>query len=138
MIKIRFAPARRRAAAPSAAPRARRGFSLVELIVAMLLLSVGVLGLAGVSAYAMRQSNTAQQRNAATLVAESRMEELRSRACANITSGSATTNNLAETWTVTATNSTTRTVTGRVIFNRRSGKNTRPDTISTQTTILCQ
>ena len=134
MIRLVASRARR-----TARPRTRRGFTLVELIVAMLLLSVGVLGLAGVSAYAIRQSNTAQSRNLATNVAESRMEELRSRSCASITAGSATTNGVSESWTVDASNANTksRTVTGRFIFTRRSGKNTRPDTITAQTTLLC-
>lgn len=138
MNRFHLVTSRRHRATASATRRTRRGFSLVELMVAMVLLAIGVLGLAGVSAYAVRQTNTAQARNAATLIAESRMEELRSRTCANVTAGTRTLpNGIVESWNVAAINSTTRSVTGRVIFTRRSGRIARPDTIFTQTTILC-
>ena len=48
---------RRRASGPEPliAKNGRAGFSMIEVIVAMLILTVGVLGLAGTTAYIVRQ-----------------------------------------------------------------------------------
>jgi type IV pilus modification protein PilV len=128
--------ARRRATGASGIPRGRRGFSLVELMVAMMLLTVGVLGLASVSAYAIRQDSVATRANSATLVAQSRMERLRSRRCDDIVSSSSpvTTNNVTESWTVTNVGAKTKTVKGTFTYKTRRGA-TR--TIEEYTTILC-
>lgn len=126
--------ARRHAA--GRAPRGRRGFSLIELMVAMMLLTVGVLGLASVSAYAIRQDSVATRANSATLVAQSRMERLRSKRCADIASSSSpvTTGNVTESWTVTNVGSKTVTVKGTFTYKTRRGQ-TR--TFEESTTILC-
>lgn len=55
----------------------RRGFTIVEVLVAIVLLAIGVLGIAGVSAMALRQTSIADQQNVAALVAQSRMERYR-------------------------------------------------------------
>ena len=128
------ASARRRAAGRPRTSRGRRGFSLVELMVAMMLLTVGVLGLASVSAYAIRQDSVATRANSATLVAQSRMERLRSRRCVDIAAGTATTNNVTESWTVTSVGSKTVTVKGTFTYKTRRGQ-TR--TFEESTTILC-
>jgi len=62
----------------------RRGFTIVEVIVAMVLLAVGVLGVAGVSVMAMRQTADADQQNVGALVAQSYMERFRGLACSRI------------------------------------------------------
>lgn len=41
---------------PSAGTRSRGGFSLIEVIIAMIILTVGVLGLAGTTAFIVRQT----------------------------------------------------------------------------------
>jgi len=130
------ASARRRATTDSRTPRGRRGFSLVELMVAMMLLTVGVLGLASVSAYAIRQDSMATRANSATLVAQSRMERMRSRRCADIASSSSpvTTGNVTESWTVTNVGAKTVTVKGTFSYKTRRGT-TR--TFEETTTITC-
>ena len=129
-----LAPSRRR----RPATRARRGFSLVELIVAMLLLAIGVLGLAGVSAYAIRQSSSANIRNVAAIVAQSRMEDLRSRGCpvAGNPSPAPVTKGVTETWAPLVGTTTTRVI-GNFTFSRRSGKNPVTETITDTTYVLC-
>lgn len=85
--------------------RARRGMTLVELMVAVLLLSIGLLGLAGFS-YAMTQqqkSSLRQQR--AALVAQSRLDSLSSVSCqllapGGMQTGSAVTQGVSERWVI--------------------------------------
>ncbi len=71
--------------------RARRGgFTLVELMVAVLMLTVAMLGLLSTSAAITRMMGKSGRRALAASVAESRFEKLRSVDCTLITSGSAT------------------------------------------------
>ena len=90
--------------------RSRRGFTLVELIVAIIILVIGVLGLASASAYVMRQIAGSSLQNRAAALAQSRFERLRSQSCASLTSGSAVTSGITERWTVTMLNRSARLV----------------------------
>lgn len=92
--------ARRRTRARRA-PRA--GFTLVELVVAILILTVGILGLASTAAIVTRNMGSAAQQTIAAQTAQSRFETLRSNYnCAALSSGSATAGkNVREWWTVT-------------------------------------
>lgn len=85
-------PARRRRA------RSRRGFTLVELMVAIIIMTVGVLGLASTSAVVARMVGGGGQQTIAANVASSRFERLHSVQCSAITSGSATTRGMTEHW----------------------------------------
>jgi len=67
---------------PRAAAAAREGFTLVELLVAIVILSVGVLGLASTAAVVTRQIGGGAQQTRAAAVAQTRFEELRSMPCA--------------------------------------------------------
>ena len=58
--------------------RPTAGFTLVELMVAIVVLSVGMLGLAMVLMSSMRSLRLASSRSEATAIAESKLEELRS------------------------------------------------------------
>jgi prepilin-type N-terminal cleavage/methylation domain-containing protein len=82
-------------------PRDRAGFTLVELMVGMMVMTVGVLGLAGTSAVVMRQMNESGSMNVASSVGQARIEKLRLASCTVATSGSATTRGIAESWTLT-------------------------------------
>jgi type IV pilus assembly protein PilV len=89
----------------AAARRDRSGFTLVELMVAMMLLSVGMLALASSSAVVIKQMTEAGTMSVASSVAQTRMERLRTAAstcaAAAAVNGNATTRGVTESWTIT-------------------------------------
>jgi type IV pilus assembly protein PilV len=54
----------------------RRGFSLVEVLIAMVVLSIGMMGLATLQVRAMRSNDLANRTTQATNLAQVKMEEL--------------------------------------------------------------
>lgn len=58
--------------------RANRGFSLVEVLVAMTILSIGILGIATLTGTALKTSSYSQALTQAVHLAEDRLEALRS------------------------------------------------------------
>lgn len=71
---------RRRLARRPRGPRgSRAGFTLISVIIAMVLLSVGVLALAGATQVSMRVVNTENLRNASLQLARSYLEQVRGR-----------------------------------------------------------
>lgn len=72
---LRFAPSRRRRTA--APDRARRGFSIVEAIIAIVMLAFGVLAMASSSAMTIREMRTASQRVKDASQAATYFEQLR-------------------------------------------------------------
>ena len=84
----------------------RRGFSLIEVVVAILILAVGVLGLAATSSVVTRQIGGGAQQNTAANLAASRFEQMRARLCTSLTSAASAvkTNGISERWTVVAVN----------------------------------
>ncbi len=81
----------------------RRGFTIVEAMAAIVILSIGVLALGGTAALVARLLNRADQQTAAALAAQARFERLRATPCANIASGSAVVGAVRERWTVMGT-----------------------------------
>ncbi|MGH7695572.1 MAG: type IV pilus modification PilV family protein [Gemmatimonadaceae bacterium] len=84
----------------------RKGLSLVELIVAMVMLSVGLLGLASLSVRLSKQHNSSASQQFAALVVQSRFDSLSSIHCqalapSGTVSGTATTRGVVEKWTIT-------------------------------------
>jgi type IV pilus modification protein PilV len=79
-----------------------RGFSLVEVIVAILILTVGVLGLAAAATAVTRMTGEGGRSGGAAAVASSRFERLRATACASLASGTATSGKYSESWIVSA------------------------------------
>lgn len=57
-------------------PRSSQGFALIEVLVSLLIFSLGVVGLMGVQAHALRTSNDAQDRSEAALLAQSLSSEM--------------------------------------------------------------
>lgn len=57
-----------RHARSSAAPRRQRGFSLLEILVTMLILTIGLLGLAGLQVFAQRMGQESYQRAQAMVI----------------------------------------------------------------------
>ena len=79
----------------------RKGFTLVETIVALVLVQFGLLAVAATSAMAMRDMAIAARAANAREVVRDRLELLRSTACAANTAGSRATRGLTESWRVT-------------------------------------
>lgn len=93
----------------SAARRARRdrkGMTLVELLVAMILLGVGLLALAGLSLVLNAQARSARLQQVASMAVQSRIDSLSSIRCQALApsgtqSGIAVANGITERWQVT-------------------------------------
>ena len=66
-------------AAAESAPRARAGFTMPELLIAIILISVGLLSLAGGATGVLRQMRWGNQSALAAIVATQRMEIIRDR-----------------------------------------------------------
>ena len=84
---------------------ARRGFTLVEVMVAIVILSIGILGLAATAGVVVRQMTGAVHQSVASTVAYSRMEKIRTSNCVAMkdSSGTATTRNVKEKWVIVGT-----------------------------------
>ena len=82
----------------------RRGFTLVELMVTVFLLSVAITGLVGTSSAVSRMMGGSIREASAASLASSRFETLRGSQCTGIVSGTATTRGTTEKWVVTTIN----------------------------------
>ncbi len=60
------------------------GFTMIEVLIALLVLALGILGLAGLQATSLRGGMSAQQASQATLIAYDMMDRLRSNRSAAI------------------------------------------------------
>jgi prepilin-type N-terminal cleavage/methylation domain-containing protein len=78
----------------------RAGLTLIEVIVAMLLFSVGALGMAAASAAISKQMTISLMRSRAAAIARTRDEEAHSTGCVGIASGSETKLGITSMWTV--------------------------------------
>lgn len=119
---MRFSSRSYRATLRPVAARARRdGFTLAEVVIAMVILSVGLLALASGSMGVIRQMRSGNQAAMAAMVAQSRMEKMRSRTCSSISTGTATTNGMAEKWSVSSLSARISAVTETVTYVPRPG-----------------
>jgi hypothetical protein len=84
------------------ARRSRRGATLVELLVALLLFDMSLLSLVAMSAVAVRRVGEAGRRNRAAIAASSRLEWLAAGSCSSAPSGAATLERgVTERWSTT-------------------------------------
>ena len=79
---------------------ARSGFTLLEVLVALVILGVGILGLSANAALVARLIGDGSRLTLAATVATSRLEQIRALPCASAMSGTATTRGIEERWTV--------------------------------------
>ena len=87
---------------------ARAGFTIVEVMVAIVILSIGILGLAATAGVVVRQMTGAVHQSVAATIAYSRMERIRSGNCVAMkdSSGPAAgvkTRNVTEFWKIKGT-----------------------------------
>jgi type IV pilus assembly protein PilV len=108
-------------------PTSRAGFTMVELVIAVIILAVGVLGLAGTTALVVRQVTLADVNTERAAALQTVLERLRATSTGTITSGSQTIGSFSVTWAVTdSSNAIARTV--RVIT---TGPGLRRDSAAT-------
>ena len=87
---------------------ARAGFTIVEVMVAIVILSIGILGLAATAGVVVRQMTGAVHQSVASTIAYSRMERIRSGNCVAMKDSSGPTagvktRNVREFWKITGT-----------------------------------
>src|SRR5207249_11628684 len=84
--------------------RDERGFTLVELMLSLMLFTVGILSLSATSAVVVSMMGGARQQTIAATMAQSRLERLRGLACSApaFTGGSAAARGIAGVWRVAA------------------------------------
>jgi prepilin-type N-terminal cleavage/methylation domain-containing protein len=111
-----------------------RGFTIIEVLISIVILSVGVLGMVGTAGLVSRMIGQGKRNTQAATVAMQRMETLREAAmatnprCTGLAGGTATTNGVAETWTVTGTGQSRRV---QLIIRYRTNRGTLTDTVTT-------
>jgi len=118
---VRYRMKRRKNSASRRSNRA--GLSLVELLVAVVLLSVGLLSLAMLSVRVMKQQDAASSQQFAALVVQSRFDSLSSIHCQALApsgpqSGTVTTRGITERWSIVDGNDI-KTITDTITFAAR-------------------
>ncbi len=115
--------------------RARLGFTVLEVLVAMLVLGIGIVALIGSSALVSRMIGQGRRTTHAVQVAERRLELLRQQAvttvplCAGLAGGSASQpGGITEQWQVVPSGATTLL---RVVVTYPSGRGWSVDTLAT-------
>ena len=86
-------------------PQDRRGFTLIEVIAAIMLLSIGLIAVAGLGVVAAKTTRRGSTQTLAAAIAQSRFDSLSSLPCASlaangVSSGTSTTRNVVERWRV--------------------------------------
>ena len=100
--------------------RTRAGFTLVELMVAMLMFTVGLLALASTSAVVVSQMGDAGRMGVAASAAQTRIERLRSGGCTTAQTGSNAARGVSESWSVTPMTRSAR-IDVTITYNTRRG-----------------
>lgn len=97
------------------------GFTLLEILVALVILGVGILGLSANAALVSSLVGDGSRLTLAATVATSRLEQLRARPCASTTSGTATTRGIEERWSVGPMGTSALEIEMSVTYPLRSG-----------------
>jgi len=104
--------------------RVRRGVTLVELIVALTILSIGLLGIVGVSGGIARSLGEARSDGLAATYAQARFEKLAGTQCSTLTKASViqvVTRNVTERYIVNDSTNATIAITDSVSWTTRRG-----------------
>ena len=89
--------------------RARRGTTLVEILIAAVMFTVAILGLLGASSSVAQQMGAGRRQMVAASIAQRRLDSLQSLPCTVLSaagSRTGTTNGIREEWTVTGSGAT--------------------------------
>ena len=79
---------------------ARRGFTLIEVIIAIIVMAIGVMGLAGTASYVATQMGGANAQTIAAAMVTKVSDSLSARKCPAIVAGTDTRRGVTVTWTV--------------------------------------
>lgn len=82
--------------------RDRRGVTVIELIVALAIVSIGVFGLAGGATLVTRLMGGGTVQARAATIANAHMEQFRAKSCASLSNGTDTVRSVISTWTVSS------------------------------------
>lgn len=93
-------------AVPERPARARRGITLVEVLISIIMIAIGIVGLLGSSASVATQMGGGVRQTVAASIAQNRIDSLTSIACSQlaatgVASGTSTRRGIRETWSVT-------------------------------------
>lgn len=92
-------------------PRSRAGFTMVEVIIAIMVLAVGVLGLAGTTAYIVRQVTLADVMTERTAALQTVIERVQAMPFDSVGAGSDSIGSFAVQWSATDEGTWSRLVT---------------------------
>ena len=112
--------------------RTRHGFTIIEMIIAIIVMAVGVMGLAGTARYVAMQMGNGRTQTIAATFATKIADSLSARRCSSIVGGTQTKRGVTITWTV-ADSTKTKWVTESVQYKTKSG----PKTVNYLTVIQC-
>lgn len=99
----------------------------------MLMLTIGLLGLAGVGAVVLKQMKGGTYQTIAASIAQSRFEQLEGDPCTSIVEGTATVRGMTEKWNVAALGLRAMTVYDTVTYESAKG----PKKIGIHTVVSC-
>ena len=103
--------------------RARHGFTVIEMIIAIMVMSIGIMGLAGTARYVAMQMGNGRSQTIAATFATKVADSLSARRCSSIVGGTQTKRGVTITWTV-ADSTKTKWVTESVQYKTKSGAKT--------------
>lgn len=92
-------------------PCRQEGFTLVEVLIALMVLTVGLLGMAALTGSLVSAGALSRDRVAATTLAQAKIEEFKNTTISSSSTGSDTQGAFARTWTVTNGSPTANTAT---------------------------
>ena len=124
---MRNATLRPRGPRRATSPSPRRGVTVVEMVVAIVVLAIGILGLAGTAAMVARQMTGGAQQTVAAVAAQARFERLASVSCAALLAsptGTATARGIREDWQVSAGNFGTLVMAVTLTYSTSRGQRT--------------
>ena len=111
----------------------RRGFTLIEMIIAIIVMSIGIMGLAGTATYVATQMGGGSAQTIAAAMATKVSDSLAARRCAAIVDGTQTRRGVTATWVV-ADSTRTKWVTSTIQYKPKRGAT---KTINYVTVIQC-